>query len=219
MAIDDRRLELDVDRAIALLPNVNRNDLRVTSIGGRIRIEGVVRNLSMKREALDAAYRTPGVLGVDDAIAVETPRPPRDAELSEALDAALEEDDEVSAVRVGANASRGQAIMVGAAQSVGELDRAMDTAAEVRNTTNVVDSARIENPYGADTLGLVNAVADVLRSHPVLRNRQIRPNLDGTGRILLAGQVRSEEERQEAVRVVSRVPGLRTIREELVIVP
>lgn len=219
MAIDDRRLEAEVERAIGLLPNVNRNELRVTSSAGRIRIEGVVRNLAMKREALEAAYRTPGVLGVDDAIAVETPRPARDADLTEALDEAIDEDEEVEAMRVGAHAARGQAIMVGTAQSVGELGRAMDTAAEVQNTTNIIDSARIDNPYDADTLDLVNVVADVLRSHPTLHNRQIRPILEEKGRILLRGQVRSDDERLEAIRIVTKVPGLHSIREELEIVP
>ncbi len=219
MAIEDQRLVAEVERAIGLLTNVSHNELRVTADKGRVRIDGVVRHLDAKREAIEAAWKVHGVVAVDEAIAVETPRPPRDTVHSEALDEALEEDEEVAAIRLGANSARGQAVMVGSAESVRELGRAMDTASEVRNTTNIIDSARIGNPYGPDQVQLANAVADVIRRHPVLHNRQIRPIIEDTGKVVLTGQVQNESEKREALNAVSGVPGLHSVREDLEIVP
>lgn len=219
MAIEDQRLVSEVERAIGLLTNVSQYELRVTADRGRVRIEGVVHHLDAKREAIEAAWKVAGVAAVDDAVAVETPHPPRDAAHSEALDEALEEDEEVAAIRLGADSAQGQAVMVGTAESVRELGRGIDTASEVLNTTNVIDSARIGNPYGPDQTQLANAVADVIRKHPVLHNRQIRPIIEETGKVVLIGQVRNEGEKREALSIVSGVPGLHSIREELEIVP
>jgi osmotically-inducible protein OsmY len=217
--IDDQRLAYEVERAIGLLPGVNLNDLRVTVDRGRARIQGVVRTLADKQAAIEAAYGLQGIVAVDEAIAVETPHPPRDADLAEAIGQAMDEDEEVDATRVGAGAARGQAILKGDVRAVGDLARAIETTGEVPNTTNVIDSTIIQNPYGPDQIDLANAVADALRAHPVLRNRSIRPVVEETGKIVLTGQVRAEEEKRQALILVGDVPGVHSVREELQVIP
>ncbi len=218
MAGHDTRLAYEVERAISHLPGVNIHDLRVEVQDGRARLIGVVEEYSQKQAALDAAMAVDGILGTLDSIAVETPRPARDRDLASELDEALSAEDEDPA-GVGASAVRGQAQLRGYAASVEDLGRAITTAGEVSGTVGVIDSARIDNPYGADGLDLVNAVADALGRHETLRTRAIRPMLEETGKVLLVGSVQSDAEREEAVRVASGVPGIHTVREELRVVP
>lgn len=211
----DQQLALEVHRAIGMLPEVNRNDFSVSVLNGVARIVGTTPLLAHKRAVVEAAMAVEGIVAVDDASAVITPRPPRDVDLAEDIDAALDEDEEVDARHVGATVAQGQAMMHGSVRSVGELSSAIDTTTRVPNTVNVIDSTRIENPYGADPIDLANAVALAFMEHPVLHNRAIRPRLEGTGKIVLTGQVRSEEERREALSVASRIPGAHSVREEL----
>lgn len=215
----DEQLAHEVERAIGMIPSVNLNEFRVTVKNGRAQIIGLSRLLADKYAIIEAALRVDGITAVDDAAAVETPRPPRDQDLAADIDMALDEDEEVDARRVGAGVARGQAMMQGQARSLGELTSAIDTASAVPNTVNVIDSARIQNPYGSDQIDLVNAVADALTGHPTLNGRPIRPILEGTGKVLLTGRVRSDEERRMALAAAAEVPGLHTVREELQIEP
>jgi osmotically-inducible protein OsmY len=215
----DERLAQEIVRRLSQMPNVRLLDFNVSVANGVARLQGVAHSLADKQAAIEAASSIPGVSGVTAAIAVETPHPPRDAELSATLDEALEEDQTVDARRLGADAARGQAVLVGTGRSLGELGRAAETAEGVKNTVNVIDSSRIGNPHGADRDQLANEVADALRRHPVLRSRQIRALVEDTGKLVLMGQVQDEDEIEEALAVVTEVDGVHTVRQELEIVP
>ena len=217
--VDDGRLVHEVERALGRLPGVNLANVRVTADRARVRLVGVVPTLAEKQSAIDAAYGVQGVVAVDEAIAVETPDVPRDPELSRQLGEALDQDEDVDAVALGAQGVQGQARMVGSAASIDELRRGIDTAGGVTGPSNVIDSAQIDNPYGADRVDLVNAAADALREHPVLRTRPIRAVLEGTGKLVLAGQVRTEAEKTVAIETIAAVPGVHSVREELDVIP
>jgi osmotically-inducible protein OsmY len=216
---NDQRLAYEVERAIGLLPEVNIQDLRVSVVEGRARISGVVRRLREKHAAIDAAFRVQGIEAVDEAVAVETPTPETDEHLAGALGEALAEDRALDPRRVGADPAHGQARLVGRVSTLHELHRVVETTGTVPDTVNVIDSTRMENPWGPDQIDLVNAVADALRGHPVLHLRQIRPVLEETGKVVLRGEVRSDEEREQAVVLAAGVTGVHTVREELDVVP
>lgn len=215
---EGQELAYRVERAIGLLPEVNLNDLRVIVHHGHVRLEGVVPTYAAKHAAIQAARQVEGVLSVEDALAVETPHPPRDAELSEELDVAIEAEG-VDLHRMGGEAAHGEAILVGTARSLDELTHAVHASGSVPGTVEVVESARIDNPYGPDQIDLVDAVASAFARHPVLRTRGIRPLLEEAGKILLVGEVRHPDEKVEALRVAAAVPGVQSVREELETIP
>jgi hypothetical protein len=103
--------------------------------------------------------------------------------------------------------------------SVREIGYADAAAAGTPGTVNTFDSTRIENRYGSDTVSLVDAAAISLREHPVFRNRPVRAILEETGKLLLVGEVRSEDERREAVALIGGVAGVHSVREELEVIP
>lgn len=219
MEQDDQRLTYEIERAIGQIPGLYLGDLRVSVKDGYARIQGVVPTLEHKTLATEAAMQIPGVFGVEEGMAVETTRIPRDQELNQEIGEALDEEEEVDALRVGAAVHCGTAILAGHPQSVRELGRADDTTASVPGTINTLDTTRIQNPYGADREDLANAVADALRRHPVLHSRSIRPLIDNTGKVVLVGTVHSDDERRLALEATSGVPGIHSIREELEVVP
>lgn len=219
MEQNDQRLTYEIERAIGQIPGVYLGNLRVSVKDGYARIQGVVPTLEHKTLATEAAMQIPGVFGVDEGIAVETTHVPRDQDLNQEIGAALDEEEDVDALRVGAAVHCGTAILAGHPQSVRELGRAAETTGSVPGTINTLDTTRIQNPYGADQEDLANAVADVLRRHPVLHSRSIRPLLEATGKVVLVGTVHSDDERLLALEAASGVPGIHSIREELEVVP
>jgi osmotically-inducible protein OsmY len=214
----DERARYEIERRIGMIPEVRLAGLQIAVTKGVARIQGVVPTLAARQAALEAAREAPGVQSVQAGISVETAHPPTDQELEQAADNALfEEADESMAV--GAVFQRGAAILVGEASSVAELGRAAETVEGIPGAVNTIDSTRIANPYGADPLDLVNAVANALKRDPVLRLRNIRAALEDTGKIVLQGTVRTREEPRRALEVAAEVPGVHTVREELQVVP
>jgi osmotically-inducible protein OsmY len=216
---DDEKLRYEVERAIGQEPGLRLLDFNISVDRGRVSLRGVVGRLSEKELALAAARGVCGITGVDDGIAVETSHVPSDRDLAQELDEELDEEIRAGTARVGATAQRGEAVMVGTAGSVRELADARQSAAGVRGAPELLDGARIGNPYGADPVKLVNAIADAFRRHPVLHTRMIRPLLEESGKVVLTGQVRTEDEKQEALSVASGVPGVHTVHDQLEVLP
>lgn len=219
MQQEDQRIAYEIERMLGQLPGIQIRDLQVSVTDGQARIQGVVPTLDDKQAALEAAVHVSGVVGVIEAIAVETQQIRSDRDHDESLGTALDDEEEVDVARVGAVARSGTARLVGEASSISELTRAASTAEGVRGTVNTLDSARIENPHGTDRIDLANAVADAFSRDPVLRLRSIRPELEDTGKLVITGNVRSPGERLRALEVAAEVPGVHTVREELQVIP
>lgn len=219
MQQQDQRIAYEVERAISRLPGVRISDLQVTAARGHVRIQGVVPTLEDKQSVMRAAARVNGVLGLTEAIAVETRPGWSNRDHNRALEEALDEEEAVDVARVGAIARGGMTRLVGEATGIGELGRAAEIAEGVPGTVNTLDNTRIANPYGADPIDLVNAVAEAFGRDPVLRHRSIQPVLEGTGKLVLTGTVHSPGERLRALEIAAEIPGVHTVRADLEVTP
>lgn len=71
MEPQDERLAYQIQHELGRLTEVRLDNLRVSVDRGRARITGIVPTEEEKEAALEAAAGIPGVLAVDDAIAVD----------------------------------------------------------------------------------------------------------------------------------------------------
>ena len=188
---------------------------------GRVLLSGIVRSATEKAIAGRLAAMAPGVREVVDRLTVVTDGTISDAELAKAAQEALALADDPALRGLGVKVDDGVAFLEGEVATLAQEEAATRVVGSVKGMEDVVSNLSVaaEAPAGAvlpaDDATLVSFASGALAEAGIdLREEQIDAE---KGIVYLRGRVRSEEERRRATEVVKAAPGVRGVRNRLVV--
>jgi osmotically-inducible protein OsmY len=214
----DEDIRRDVEAELAWAPEIQSTDIAVTAKEGVVTLVGFVRSYSEKYEAEQVAKRVLGVKALvndlDVKLATGTER--IDREIAEdALDA-LKRELPVSSQGITAVVRDGWITLEGQVQW--DFQRRMAEAAvrNVRGVKGVVNLIKVE-PKASPT-EVKARIEEALKRSAEVDASNIEVEAEG-GTVTLRGRVRSWAERDEAEKAAWRAPGVREVRNLIVIEP
>jgi osmotically-inducible protein OsmY len=214
----DEDIRRDVEAELAWAPEVQSSDIAVKVKEGIVTLTGFVRSYSEKYEAEQVAKRVLGVKAVvndlDVKLATGTER--IDREIAEdALDA-LKRELPVSSQGITAVVRDGWITLEGQVQWDFQRRMAEQAVRGVRGVKGVVNLIKIEPK--ASPSEVKARIEEALKRSAEVDAKNIEVEADD-GVVTLRGRVRSWAEKDEAEKAAWRAPGVREVRNLIVIEP
>jgi osmotically-inducible protein OsmY len=191
----------------------------VAATDGVVTLTGTVDNYARKLAAQEAAHRVAGVLDVanDIQVRVFSSATPTDTEIAQAVRRALEWDVWVPDERIQSTVSNGWVTLEGAVdllRQCEDAERAIHHLTGVRGVTNKISIAAPR--IAPDDIRQTIEQALERRAEREAHHIQIEVK---EGEVTLTGRVRSWEEKRAVMGAVAHAPGVREVKDRLVINP
>jgi osmotically-inducible protein OsmY len=217
-AITDQSVADAVRRELEWDPKVNANSVGLTATDGAIVLMGVVSSHAEKLAAVQAAERVYGVRTVAAEITVELPGASviGDAEIAETIARQLDWNTDVPDT-VKADVEHGFVTLRGTVEWGYQRDAAEHPINLVRGICRVTNLIAVE-PRIKVAADLGDRVHEAMVRMADLDARSIGVAA-ADGRVELRGSVRTFAERRMAERVAAAAPGVREVKNELVVTP
>lgn len=203
----DNEIRQDVEQELHTDPAIDATDIAVTVHDGVVSLTGFVRYYRNKRRAEDAAKRVVGVTAVVNDIEVRLPilhqRP--DPAIARDAVAALMHRLPDAAEHIQVTVHNGWVTLEGEVEWNFEREEAKSQVEPVRGVIGVTNSIRIRPKVAADNVQ--NAIAQAFLRSARIDASRISAEVKGD-QVTLRGTVQSWGEREEAERVVWRMPGV-----------
>jgi osmotically-inducible protein OsmY len=212
----DQRIQRDVLAELAWDAQVQPNEIGVSVERGVVTLTGFVDSAVRQWAATRCAHRVRGVRAVADEIEVRLPGTPgrTDAELAIAAGRALEWDSFVPAERLDVTVANGWLMLRGEVEFGFQrrtAERELRRLQGVRGITNLIEvRPPVRPPDGRIRRELQRAL---LRT---IGTERVTVDMDGDT-VVLIGVVRSWWEREQAERVAWSAPGVRGVRDRLLV--
>lgn len=207
-----------VRRALTMEPRVDATQIRISLIGGDLLLSGIVDDAAQAATAERLARQAAPEVAIDNSLTVGGLKR-SDGGLKRQVDAAFQAMPErlaAEAANVGAEVRRGTAYLQGTCASLAQRTAYIVAASGV-NGVGAVDADRLtiapsdDDParLGARAWQALQREAPQLAIHVaiMMHGRSAR----------LEGRLRTHAERERAVAIVSAVPGIQSLRDQLVV--
>lgn len=142
-----------------------------------------------------------------------------DAKLRRAIADELDWSPEVNAVEIGVSVNEGVVTLSGEVATYPERQAAIKAALRVRGVLGVADEIVVRHRFGPrEDIDIARDAAQVIGSSVQLHASDVKATVHD-GRVTLRGTVHWNYQREEATRVVSNVPGVKSVYNALVLRP
>ena len=195
-------------------------DVGVEVNTGVVTLTGTVDSFAKRVAAQEAAHRVSGVLDVANDIEVRIPSSSArtDTEIAQAVRQALEWDVFVPHEQIQTTVSNGFVTLtgtIGLRSQRNEAYRAVSKLSGVRGVINKIEVLPVERP----AFGKVQETIEQALARLAEREAKRIVITVKDGEVTLSGRVRSRRERQAVVESAGHAPGVRVIRDHLIIDP
>jgi osmotically-inducible protein OsmY len=202
----DIQIRQDVERELFYTPGVNAAGVGVTVQNGIVTLTGSVDTYAQKLAVLHAAERVSPVRAVACEMRVKVPLPEERTDQGLAYAAAnLLACDAMPADRIRIAVENGWVTLEGSVDEEHQRDSAAAAVARLAGVKGV-ENLLIVNP-AADARDAKEQIEAALKRSAVIQGRNILVDVTGD-RVVLHGQVRSLEVRDEAERIAWSAPGI-----------
>lgn len=220
-SVRDQEIAGAVTAALAGDGRVNLSDIVHISVeNGIVLLSGTTWTADEKLAATEIARSVDGVVDVQNDLTVPVEGEISDAELRDAVEAALASDPELVR-RVGCTVDDGIVTLIGHVRDPGDEHKAIHLAGTVHGVEQVISALEIAEivpdvtALPVDDATLVGKVADALeRAGIQIEDRVIEVD-QGAARV--RGKVRTENDRRRVTSVVASVDGIRAVQTRLVL--
>ena len=215
---DDQDIRRDVEAELVWEPDIQSTDIAVKVKDGIVTLTGFVRNYTEKYHAERVAKRVLGVKAVVNDLVVKLASGSErlDREIAEDAVAALKRELPVSSQDLKAIVRDGWITLEGQVQWDFQRRMAEDAVRRVRGTKGVVNLIKVE-PKASPTQ-VKAKIEEALKRSAEIDARNIEVDADGAT-VTLRGRVRSWAEKDEAEKAAWRAPGVRDVRNLIVVDP
>lgn len=194
-------------------------DIGVVVHNGVVTLSGTVKSFTESKAAQAAALRVAGVCDVANDIHIQMPGSltRTDADIAQAVRAALESDITVPSDRISSSVSEGVVTLLGTVDDwheVAAAERAVRNLAGVRDVVSELDV----NAPSLDSTVVLAEIEEALERHADRAARRISVNvLDGTATV--TGTLHSWAEKEAVLGAARGAHGVRLVRDQLRIEP
>jgi osmotically-inducible protein OsmY len=184
--------------------------ISVKSEGHVATITGVVDSAAARMAAEELVEAIPGVEVVQSAVTVAIDAYLDDEELGKMVREKL---DSTGFAWVGSKVSHGIVRLVGTAEKLSDVERAVRTAAGIKGIRDVVSNIKVKMPEHTDAIDLLSLVTQNLAIEDVVVLDREVSVVDGI--VHISGKVPSLKDRRRIRRIIADIAGVRGIRDKL----
>ena len=214
----DSKIKQDVEEELQFDPDIDATDIAVSVNSGVVTLTGFVRSYLQKMEAEADAKRVAGVLGVVNDIEVRLPnidqRP--DPEIAREAIAQIKNELPNAWDKIRVVVRKGWVTLEGEVEWNYQRERAEDAVKRVVGVTGVTNS--IEVKPRAAPVEIKRKIEEALRRSAEVDASRINVESNGD-EVILTGTVRSWAERQDAERAAWWAPGVKAVRNNIIVSP
>jgi osmotically-inducible protein OsmY len=216
----DAELQHDVMRELEWDARVDHTDIGVTVHGGIVTLTGTVGNWAKRVAAQKAAHRVRDVLDVANDIQVKFSElgPRSDADIAQAVRAALEWNVFVPAQRIRSTVSDGRVTLEGEVDSLTQRDDAERAISHLAGVRLVINDIAVKVPKDVRTGDVRKAIHDALGRRTARECERLKVETH-EGFVTLSGSVHTWAEKKAAIGAARGTPGVRSVKDELRIEP
>ena len=214
----DSKIKQDVEEELQFDPDIDATDIAVSVNSGVVTLTGFVRSYLQKMEAEADAKRVAGVLGVVNDIEVRLPnidqRP--DPEIAREAIAQIKNELPNAWDKIRVVVRKGWVTLEGEVEWNYQRERAEDAVKRVVGVTGVTNSIEVK-PRTAP-VEIKRKIEEALRRSAEVDASRINVETNGD-EVILTGTVRSWAERQDAERAAWWAPGVKAVRNNIIVSP
>jgi len=214
----DSKIKQDVEEELQFDPDIDATDIAVSVNSGVVTLTGFVRSYLQKMEAEADAKRVAGVLGVVNDIEVRLPNIDQRPDPEIARDAIAQIKNELPNAwdKIRVVVRKGWVTLEGEVEWNYQRDRAEDAVKRVVGVAGVTNS--IEVKPQTVPVEIKRKIEEALRRSAEVDASRINVETNGD-EVILTGTVRSWAERQDAERAAWWAPGVKAVRNNIIVSP
>lgn len=209
--MDDEELTGDVIAALAAGTRVRATDIRVRTLQGAVRLEGIVDTLEEKAAAEETAAGVPGVRRVENDLAVSSNGTISDLQIERCVADRLVRE---GLAEVGARVEAGTAFLMGVIPSRAIENKALEVASGARGVRSVISELSIAAGKPVDDIRLAGDVAEALSDDPRIEAMDLEVASED-GAVTLTGLVTGDHQVSVATEIAEAVPGVQSVQNRL----
>lgn len=212
----DLDIKRDVDAELEWTPGVDETDITVKVNHGVVALTGYVHCYFEKNRAVEAVKRVAGVAGVANDIVVRVPVGDgvQDPEIARGAVTAIKADLPISADKLQVLVRDGHVTLEGKVEWQFQREAAEIAARRVLGVTSVNNQITLSPQV--QPVEVKRKIEDAFRRSAEVDASHITVKADG-GSVTLSGKVRNWSERTQAQNTAWSAPGVREVRNEIVI--
>ena len=210
----DDEINGDIIAAFAASPRIHSTEIRVRTIDGGVRLQGVVETLEEKLAAEETAARIHGARAIENDLTVSANKSLSDLEIERMARKAL---DNAGLANVGVRVKAGNAFLMGHVHDVAIEDQARDVVSRVDGVRDVLSELEIAAGEPVDDITLADFVAEALSDDPRIVFYKLEVRSD-EGHIVIIGDVDRMDQIEIVTQVAESVPGVKSVENLMTVV-
>lgn len=220
VAKSDIEIQKDVLEEIRWDGRVLVTDVGVEVSKGVVTLTGAVDSYAKKAAAQEAAHKVQGVLDVANDIQVHIPSAGArtDTEIAQAIRQALEWNVFVPHERIQSTVGNGHVTLSGTVDMWAQRDEAYRAVAKLEGVKSVLNNITVTPPERLAPEKIREAIENALARRAEREAQGITVTVQN-GEATLSGKVHSWAERQAVIDSASHAPGVKSVKDLLVVAP
>lgn len=203
----DGRLQDKISCALKRDNNLSGYDINVRVVNGHITLQGIVDVLADKNHAHGIAATVEGAGEIENNITVSTDGAVTDRDIHREIRQELEGNLHLNDMRVKVTVHQGDVTLTGTAESAAQKQALRETVSKAMGVKSIHNHISISTREEIDSAGLLNEVQRCFIEEGIANTVRV---VARKGVITLSGSA-SIEERNRALKVASKVPGVKRV--------